>query len=79
MPFYTYVTLYRGVTYITQRRRSNVQGFADWMEGLPAEVRKSIKSPYAGFEPVRNRQNVWQGSFAASGGQLLVTAIRTED
>ena len=36
MPLYTYVAIYKGTSYIAQQRRSNYQGFGDWVEALPA-------------------------------------------
>ena len=33
MPLYTYVAIYKGTSYIAQQRRSNYQGFGDWIEG----------------------------------------------
>ena len=78
MPLYTYVLHYKGETYVTQRRRSNFQGFADWLEGLPASVRKGIKHPYAGFEPVPNRQRVWQRSLMVDDRELVVTAVQSD-
>ena len=77
MPLYTYVTVYKGVSYIAQSRRSNFQGFADWMEALPAALRKEVASSYAGFEPVPNRQRVWRKLVTIDGNELVVVAIQT--
>ena len=78
MPLYTYVTVHKGVSYVAQGRRSNFQGFSDWMEGLPAALQKDIGNPYAGFEPVPNRQHVWRKTLMVDGSELVVIAIKTE-
>ena len=75
MPLYTYVATYRGTSYIAQRRRSNFQGFGDWIEELPATLRKkATKDMCAGFEPVP-RQNVWRKSLIIDGGDLVVMML----
>lgn len=40
MPLYTYVAVYKDSNYIAQQRRSNFQGFGDWIEALPVTLRK---------------------------------------
>lgn len=41
MPLYTYVAIYKDISYVTQKRRSNFQGFGDWIETLlPNSKRK---------------------------------------
>jgi hypothetical protein len=50
MPLYTYVATYRGASYIVQHRRSNFQGFGDWIQALPAALQKNAaKNMYAGI------------------------------
>ena len=61
MPLYTYVAIYEGTSYIAQQRRGNYQGFGDWIQALPAALKKkAAQNMYAGFEPITNRKNVWQ-------------------
>ena len=79
MPLYTYVATYKGMSYIAQRRRSNFQGFGDWIEELPPALRKkATKDMFAGFEPVPNRQNVWRKTLMIDGGELVVIAVQTD-
>jgi hypothetical protein len=79
MPRYTYVATYRGMSYIAQRRRSNFQGFGDWIEELPPMLRKkATKKMFAGFEPVPNRQNVWRKTLMIDDGELVVIAVQTD-
>jgi hypothetical protein len=79
MPLYTYVAIYKGTNYIAQRRRSNFQGFGDWIEALPAAIKKkAAQNMYAGFEPVPNRQNVWRRTQTIDDSELVVIAIRTD-
>ena len=35
MPLYTYVVSYQGKAHVSQSRRSNHQGFGDWVADLP--------------------------------------------
>lgn len=79
MPLYTYVAVYKGTTYIAQQRRSNYQGFGDWIQALPAALKaKAAQNMYAGFEPVQNRNNVWQRTQTIDDSELVVIAIHTE-
>jgi hypothetical protein len=79
MPLYTYVTAYKGVIQTAQRRRSNHHGFADWMETLPAALRKQVRNPYVGFEPIPNRERAWCRKQTIDGVELVVIAIQTAD
>jgi hypothetical protein len=79
MPLYTYVAIYKDTTYIAQKRRSNYQGFGDWIEALPAALqKKAAQNMYAGFEPVPNRKNVWQRTQTIDDSELVVIAIQTD-
>ena len=87
MPLYTYVTTYKGASYVAQDRRSNFKGFPGWIQEMPANalpgltpaLRKEL-NPYQGdFESVPNRQNVWRKSLIVGGSELVVLAIQTED
>ena len=79
MPLYTYVAIYKGTSYIAQRRRSNYQGFGDWIEALPAVLKeKAAQNMYAGFEPIPNRENVWRRSQTIHDSELVVIAIQTD-
>ena len=78
MPLYTYVTTYKGVNYIAQQRRSNYQGFGDWIQPLPEALKKKAASAmYAGFKSVPNRKNVWQKALIIDESELVVFAIQT--
>ncbi len=46
MPLYTYVAIYKGTNYIAQQRRSNYQGFGDWIQALPATLKKESGSEH---------------------------------
>ena len=79
MPLYTYVAIYKGSSYIAQQRRSNYQGFGDWIEALPTALKKkAAQKMYAEFEPVPNRQNVWRGTLTIDDSELVVIAIQTD-
>ncbi|QOZ29846.1 hypothetical protein [Bradyrhizobium sp. CCBAU 51753] len=79
MPLYTYVAVYKDSSYIAQKRRSNYQGFSDWIEALPAGLqKKAAPSMYAGFEPVPNRKNVWRRTQTIDDSELVVIAIQTD-
>jgi hypothetical protein len=79
MPLYTYVAVYKDSNYIAQQRRSNFQGFGDWIEALPVTLRKkAAQDMYAGFKPVPNRKNVWQRTQTIDGSDLVVIAIQTQ-
>ena len=79
MPLYTYVAIYKGSSYIAQQRRSNYQGFGDWIQALPAALKKkAAQNMYAGFEPVPNRQNVWRRTQTIDDSELVVIAIQTD-
>jgi hypothetical protein len=79
MPLYTYVAIYKGTSYIAQQRRSNYQGFGDWIQALPAALKKkAAQNMYAGFEPVPNRKNVWQRTQTIDDSELVVIAIQTD-
>ena len=79
MPLYTYVAIYKGTSYIAQRRRSNYQGFGDWIEALPPALKKkAAQKMYAGFEPVPDRQRVWRRSQIIDDSELVVIAIQTD-
>lgn len=71
MPRYTYVTSYKGATYVAQGTHSNFKGFATWINDLPAkalpgltpEIRKEL-NPYRGdYEPVPNCEHVWRKTY----------------
>lgn len=79
MPLYTYVTIYKGVSYVAQQRRSNYQGFGDWVSSLPPELKTKVaQKMYAGFEPIPNRQNVWRRTLTIDDSELVVIAIQTD-
>jgi hypothetical protein len=68
MPLYTHVAIYQGTSYIAQQRRGNYQGFGGWIQALPAALKnKAAQDMYAGFEPIPNRKNVWQGTQMIDG------------
>ncbi len=77
MPLYTYVTVYKGASYTVQARRSNPWGFADWLEALPGPLRKQVRRPFSGFEPIPNRQKAWKKQETVDGDELIVIAIET--
>ena len=79
MPLYTYVTIYKGASHTVQARRSNPSGFADWLEAMPATLRKQVCSPYAGFEPIPNRRKAWMRREIIEGSELIVIAVQTAD
>jgi hypothetical protein len=63
----------------TQQRRGNYQGFGDWVQALPAALKKqAAEKMYTGFEPVPNRKNVWQRTQTIDGSELVVIAIQTD-
>lgn len=79
MPLYTYVAIYKDTSYVTQKRRSNFQGFGDWIETLPPELKKkAAQNMYAGFEPIPNRHNVWRRAQTIDGNEFAVIAIQTD-
>ena len=79
MPLYTYLAIYKETSYIAQRRRSNHQGSGDWIEALPAALKKkAAQNMYAGFEPIPNRQNVWRRTQTIDDSELVVIAIQTD-
>ena len=80
MPLYTYVAIHKGTSYIAQQRRSNYQGFGDWIQALPAAAlkKKAAQNMYAGFEPIPNRKNVWQRTQTIDDSELVVIAIQTD-
>ncbi|WP_063701771.1 hypothetical protein [Bradyrhizobium centrolobii] len=79
MPLYTYVAIYKDISYVTQRRRSNFQGFGDRLETLPPELKKkAAQNMYAGFEPIPNRHNVWRRTQTIDGNELVVIAVQTD-
>ena len=84
MPLYTYVTTYRGGSYVAQGRRSNPSGFADWIRDKPASALPELKTSsltagilYGEFEAMPNRKNVWRKSVTVEGSELLVIAVQT--
>jgi len=77
MPLYTYMTAYKGAIHTVQVRRSNPSGFADWLEALPPPLRKQVRSPYTGFEPIADRHGAWKKQEIIDGGELVVIAIQT--
>jgi hypothetical protein len=84
MPLYTYVTCYRGATYIAQKRRSNFKGWPDWATDLPDDafppaLRQELSHKvYEGsFDAVPNRMRVWRKALILSGSELVVVAIET--
>jgi hypothetical protein len=59
---------------------SALSPFGDWIQALPAALQKNAaKNMYAGFEPVPNRNNVWQRSQMIDHSELIVIAIQTDD
>jgi hypothetical protein len=79
MPLYTYVAIYKGTSYTVQRRRSNYQGFGDWIEALPPELKKkAARNMYSGFEPIPDRQHVWRRTQTIDDSELVVIAIQTD-
>jgi hypothetical protein len=87
VPLYTYLTTYKGASYVAQARRSNFRGFPDWIAEMPANalpgltlaLRKEL-NPYDGtFEEVPNRQHVWQKKLMIGGSELVVVVVQTED
>jgi hypothetical protein len=79
MPLYTYVAIYKGTSYIVQQRRSNYQGFGDWIQALPAGIKKkAAQNMYAGFESIPNRKNVWRRTQTIDDSELVVIAIQTD-
>jgi hypothetical protein len=79
MPLYTYVIAYRGAVHTAQTRRSNPSGFAVWLETLPPLLRKQVRNPHTGFEPIPNRQRAWKEQDSIDGDELVVIAVRTAD
>jgi hypothetical protein len=86
MPLYTYVTTYKGASYVTQGRGSNFKGFPIWLAEMPATalpgltpaLRKEL-NPYQGdFEPVPNREHVWRKSLLVGGSELTVIVVETK-
>jgi hypothetical protein len=68
MPLYTYVAIYKGSSYIAQQRRSNYQGFGDWIEALPHSKRKRPRTCTLGL-------NLFQiGRIFGEGLRRLTTA-----
>lgn len=79
MPLYTYVAVYQGLSYVVQTKRSNYQGFGDWIEALPPQIKnKAAKVMYAGFDPIPNRQNVWRKTATIDGDEIVVIAVQTD-
>jgi len=86
MPLYTYVTIYKGASYVAQGRRSNFKGFPIWFQDMPVNalpdltpaLRKQV-NPYDGtFVPVPNRQHVWRKTLLVGGSELVVIVIQTD-
>jgi len=83
MPLYTYVVSYNGETHVSQARRSNPTGFADWVADLPkaalsAAARKELASKiYGGFEAIPNRSRVWRRTVTVAGTEMVIVAIQT--
>jgi hypothetical protein len=77
MPLFTYVVVYDGEIFVSQRRRSNFQGYGDWADQLPDSLRQKVHL-YGGFEPIPNRENVWRNVQSVDGHDLVVVAILTE-
>ena len=89
MPLYTYVTAYKGATYIAQGRHSNFKGFvSSWTTGIPSGALPGLtpslmkelseKSYRGDFEAVPNRENVWRKSLAVGGSEFVVIAVETK-
>jgi hypothetical protein len=89
MPLYTYVTAYKGATYVAQGRHSNFKGFVStWAAGIPKDVlpgltsdlRKELsdKSYQGTFEEVPNRRHVWRKSLTIGGSDFVVIAIQAD-
>jgi hypothetical protein len=87
MPLYTYVTVYKGATYVAQARHSNFKGFTDWITGVPANALPDLTpalrrklNPYDGtFEEVPNRRHVWKKKLMVGGSELVAFVIQTKD
>jgi hypothetical protein len=86
MPLYTYVTTYKGATYVAQGRHSNFKGFATWIADIPDKalpeltpaLRKQL-NPYQGdFDPLPNQERVWRKSLMVGGSELTVVAVETK-
>jgi hypothetical protein len=86
MPLYTYVTAYKGATYVSQSRHSNPKGFATWLAempenalpGLTTALRKQLNPYHGSFEEVPNRQHMWQKKLTIGESELVVIAIQTD-
>jgi len=85
MPLYTYVVSYKGRSHALQLKRSNFQGFYEWIREIPNSIiPESKQSELAGkiirvqFEPVANRHNVWSKSIELDNEPFTVFAIQTE-
>lgn len=84
MPLYTYVVSYQGKSHVSQARRSNYQGFGDWVEDLPqgflTESQKTevINQMYAGFEAIPNRINAWRKEFRLGSSAFTIIAVETK-
>lgn len=84
MPLYTYVTTYRGSSYVAQARRSNHHGFGDWIIDKPKsalpELRMSALGAadlYGPMNTVPNKKHVWTKTIVIDGSELVVVAIQT--
>jgi hypothetical protein len=89
VPLYTYILTFKGSSYVTQDRRSNLRGFfSHLVDDLPASalpemnstLRKELmqKTSLASFSEVPNRKHVWRNSLEIGGSEFLIYAIQTE-
>ena len=78
MPLYTYLSTYRGASYIAQARRSNFHGFVDWIRDMPSGALPELtRTNLRGMDAVANRKNVWRKSVVVEGSELVVIAVQT--
>lgn len=84
MPLYTYVVSYQGKAHVSQARRSNYQGFGDWVADLPRgfltepQKKEVVRQMYAGFEAIPNRVHAWRKEFPLGSSALIVVAVETK-
>jgi len=84
MPLYTYVTTYRGASYVAQARRSNPHGFGDWIRERPRSSLPDLDLSalsagdlYGPMDTVPNKQRVWTKTLMVDGSELVVIAVQT--
>ena len=72
MPLYTYIAIYEGASYITQRRRSNYQGFGDWIEALPPALKKKANQANSFLSCGRGLGRGFSLSGGGNGGEACL-------